>query len=39
VFALVMAFTVIKTMGVNNDPKYIFEKIHNQPVFKTICLP
>jgi len=25
--------------GVKNDPKYIFEKMHNQPVFKAICLP
>jgi len=25
--------------GVENYPKHIFEKIHNQPVFKTICLP
>jgi len=25
--------------GVKNDPKYIFEKIHNQPLFKTLCLP
>jgi len=24
---------------VKNDPKYTIEKIHNQPVFKTICLP
>jgi len=26
-------------LGVKNDPKHIFENIHNQPVFKTICLP
>jgi len=25
--------------GVKNDPKYTFEKIHNQLVFKAICLP
>jgi len=25
--------------GVKNDPKSIFEKMHNQPVFNTICLP
>jgi len=22
---------------VKNDPKYIFEKIQNQPVFETVC--
>jgi len=25
--------------GVKNYPKYIFEKIHYQPVFKTFCFP
>jgi len=26
-------------LGLKVNQKYIFEKIHNQPVFKTICLP
>jgi len=34
-FAAVRSFFFL----VKNYPKYIFEKIHNQPMFKTICLP
>jgi len=30
---------VRKFLGLKNDPKLIFEQVHNQPVFKTICLP
>ncbi len=26
------------TFWVKNDPKSIFEQVHNQPVFKTIAL-
>ncbi len=29
---------VRKFFLVKNDPKSIFEKVHNQPVFKTIAL-
>jgi len=34
---LTVKASVRSFLGVKNDPKYIFEKIHNQPVFKT-CL-
>jgi len=30
---------VRRSFGVKNYPKYFFEQIQNQPVFKTICLP
>jgi len=36
-YNLLLKFKVHSFWGVKNYPKYIFEKIHNQPVF--MCLP
>jgi len=37
-FQLTLKLQSVAFLGVKNDPKYIFDKIYNQPVFKTICL-
>jgi len=37
-YLIVLQAAVCSFLGVKNDPKYIFEKMHNQAVLKTICL-
>jgi len=37
-YLIVLQAAVCSFFGVKNDPKYIFEKMHNQAVLKTICL-
>jgi len=34
----ILIIYVLQLQSVKNDPKYIFEKIHNQPVFNTLCI-